>query len=121
MTRENIIVAGCVQINYVEMFNWRERTCSPLQAMPRRRWEVTSFIYNNHMTVARGICDWADIVDDMIRMNIDPNPDPSTHWSNCPVNLPDRLACHSSVLYNDEDYLDKLIVSGGYNENGTSD
>ncbi len=57
-------------------------------------------------------------VDNMIRMKIDPNPDLSTHWSDCPVKLPAKLALHSAVLYNDQ-----LYVTGGYIEslNQTSD
>jgi hypothetical protein len=45
-------------------------------------------------------------------MNINPNPDLSMHWSECPVKLPAKLAYHSSVLYNDH-----LIVTGGHNGN----
>ncbi|XP_028416992.1 kelch-like protein 40b [Dendronephthya gigantea] len=114
--KENIIVAGGHWTNTVEIFNWRQRTWSPLQSMPKKRYGATSFIYNNHMTIAGGFCGWPGIVDDMIRMNIDPNPDLSTHWSDCPVKLPDKLKNHSSVLYNDQ-----LIVSGGEKRNGSSD
>jgi hypothetical protein len=49
-------------------------------------------------------------------MNINPNPDLSMHWSDCPVKLPAKLAYHSSVLYNDH-----LIVTGGRNGNAVSD
>ncbi|CAB4031398.1 E3 ubiquitin- ligase NRDP1 [Paramuricea clavata] len=112
--KENIIVAGGARTDSVEMFNWRQRTWSPLQSLPKKRWGETSFVYNNHVTIAGGFCSgW---VDDMIRMNINPNPDLSMHWSECPVKLPAKLANHSSVLYNDH-----LIVTGGYNENGVSD
>ncbi|XP_028416180.1 kelch-like protein 40b [Dendronephthya gigantea] len=76
--------------------------------MPEKREGATSFVYNNHMTIAGGYRGGSGIVDDMIRMNIDPNSDLSTHWSGCPVELPDKLQYHSSVLYNDQ-----LIVSGG--------
>ncbi len=115
--RENIIVAGGVRTDSVEMFNWRQRTWSPLQSMPKKRWEATSFVYNNHMTIAGGCCS-PDYVDTMIRMNVDPNPDLSTHWSDCPIKLPAKLQSHSSVLYNDQ-----LIVTGGYDGNlrATSD
>jgi hypothetical protein len=51
----------------------------------------------------------------MIRMNINPNPDLSMHWSECPVKLPAKLEYHSSVLYNDY-----LIVTGGHT-NAVSD
>ena len=112
--KENIIVAGGYETDSVEMFNWRQRTWSPLQSLPKEREAATSFVYNNHVTIAGGFC--SGRVDDMIRMNINPNPDLSMHWGDCPVKLPAKLAYHSSVLYNDH-----LIVTGGDNENGTSD
>ena len=115
--RENIIVAGGVRNNCVEMFNWRQRTWSPLQFMPMIRWGATSFVYNNQVVIAGG---WSggNYVDDMIRTNVDPHSDLSTHWSDCPMKLPARLAYHSSVLYQD-----KLMVTGGGDRNtgGTSD
>ena len=52
----------------------------------------------------------------MIRMNVDRHPDLSTHWSECPVKLPAKLANHSSVLYDD-----KLMVTGGFDGVATSD
>jgi WD40 repeat protein len=110
--KENIIVAGGLGTDSVEMFNWRQRTWSPLQSLPEERWGATSFVYNNHVTIAGGIC--SGRVDDMIRMNINPNPDLSMHWSECPVKRPAKLACHSSVLYNNF-----LIVTGDFD--GTAD
>jgi hypothetical protein len=112
--RENIIVAGGLRTESVEMFNWRQRTWSPLQSMPKKRFGATSFVYNNHVTIAGGYC--SGRVDDMIRMNIHPNPDLSMHWSDCPVKLPTKLVYHSSVLYNDH-----LMVSGGHDGNAVSD
>ncbi|CAB4001355.1 RING finger 151-like [Paramuricea clavata] len=112
--KENIIVAGGDGTDSVEMFNWRQRTWSPLQSLPKKCYGATSFVYNNHVTIAGGYC--SGCVDDMIRMNINPNPDLSMHWSECPVKLPAKLACHSSVLYKDH-----LIVTGGYNGNAVSD
>ncbi len=109
--RENIIVAGGSGTGSVEMFNWRQRTWSPLQSMLKKRYGATSFVYNNHMTIAGGWC-CPNYLDTMIRMNIDPNPDLSTHWSDCPIKLPAKLQHHSSVLYNDQ-----LIVTGGYDGN----
>ena len=114
--KENIIVAGGYRTNSVEMFNWRQRTWLPLKSMPKNRRRATTFIYDNHMTIAGGVCDGRNSVDDIIKMNIDPNPDLSTHWSDCPVKLPDKLEDHSSVLYNDQ-----LIVSGGKNRKYRSD
>ncbi len=109
--RENIIVAGGQGTDSVEMFNWRQRTWSPLQSMPKKRSGATSVVYNNHMTIAGGLCGpvWSC---NMIKMNIDPNPDLLMHWSDCPMKLPAKLHHHSSVLHNDQ-----LIVTGGYNGN----
>ena len=112
--KENIIVAGGAQTGSVEMFNWRQRTWSPLKSLPKVRHAATSFVYNNHVTIAGGSC--FGRVDDMVRMKINPNPDLSMHWRDCPVNLPAKLTGHSSVLYNDH-----LIVTGGYNGNAVSD
>ena len=112
--RENIIAAGGVGTDSVEMFNWRKRTWSPLQSMPKKLWGATSFVYNNHVTIAGGY--YSGRVDDMMRMNIHPNPDLSMQWSDCPVKLHTKLAFHSSVVYNDH-----LMVSGGLNENAVSD
>ena len=112
--KENIIVAGGAGTDSVEMFNWRQRTWSPLQSLPKKRFGATSFVYNNHVTIAGGYC--SGYLDDMIRMNINPNPDLSMHWSDCPVKLPTKLAGHSSALYNDH-----LIVAGGHNGNAVSD
>ena len=112
--RENIIVAGGFGTDSVEMFNWNQRTWSPLQSMPKQRRRATSFVYNNHLTIAGGY--YIGRLDDMISMNIHPNPDLSMEWSECPVKLPTKLSSHSSVLYNDH-----LMVSGGFNGNAVSD
>ena len=114
--RENIIVAGGFRINSVEMFNWRQRTWSPLQSLPTKREGATSFVYNNQVTIAGGWCDGPGYVDDMIRLNVYPHPNPLTHWSDCPEKVPGQLGYYSSVLYNH-----KLMVTGGYDGNATSD
>ena len=113
--RENIIVAGGSGNDSVEMFNWRQRTWSPLQSMPKKRHGATSFVYNNQVVIAGG-CWCGPYFDDMIRMNVDPYSDLSTNWSEYRVKLPSKIAHHSSVLYND-----KLMVAGGYDGNATSD
>ena len=114
--RETIIVAGGAGNDSVEMFNWRQKTWSPLQSMPKNRYGATSFVYNNQVVIAGGYCGGSGYVDDMIRMNVDSHPDLSIHWSECHVKLPAKLAYHSSVLYDD-----KLMVTGGYDGNATSD
>ena len=114
--KENIIVAGGVGTDSVEMFNWRQRIWSPLQTMPKKLYGATSFVYNNNVTLAGGYCAGPSFVDSMIGLTINLNPDLATQWSDSPVKLPAKLAYHSSVLFNDH-----LIVSGGENENGTSD
>ena len=86
--RENIIVAGGVGNDSVEIFNWRQRTWSPLQSMPNMRHGATSFVYNNQFVIAGGYCPGPGYVDDMIKMNVDPQPDLSIHWSACRMKLP---------------------------------
>jgi N-acetylneuraminic acid mutarotase len=115
--KENIIVAGGLHIDSVEIFNWSQKSWAPLQSMPEKRWGATSFLYNNHIMIAGGSCTGSGLVDNMIRMNIDPNPDLSTHWSDCPVKLPAKLAYHSSVLYNNQ----LMVTVGGESLDQTSD
>ena len=110
--RDNITVAGGWGTDSVEMFNWRQRTWSPLQSMPKKRWGATSFVFNNHVTIAGGYCGGLGCVDSVIRINTEPNPDLLTDWNDCPTKLPAKLVFHSSVLYNDT-----LIVTGGNNRN----
>ena len=121
--RENIIVAGGWRKTSVEMFNWRQKTWSPLKSMPNERSGATSFVYNNHVIIAGGwsasVLGWSTgYLDDMIRMNVDQSPDPSTPWSDCPISLPAMLDHHSSVVYGYQ-----LIATGGYegNQETTSD
>ena len=114
--RENIIVAGALGNDSVEMFNWRQRTWSPLQSLPKKRYGATSFVYNNQVVIAGGWCDKHGYLDDMIRMNVDSQPDLSVPWSECPMKLLAKLAFYSRVLYHD-----KLMVTGGYDGNATFD
>ena len=101
-----IFVAGGAGHGTAEIFNWSEKSWATLQSMPVERFGATVFVHDNHVVTAGGYRN--GFVDDMIRMKIDPNPDPSTHWSDYPVKLPDKLAYHSSVVYNDH-----LYVAGG--------
>ena len=114
--RENIIVAGGIGNDSVEMFNWRQRIWLPLQSMPKKRYGATSFVYNYQVVIAGGYCHGSGCVDDMIGMNINPHPDLSALWSECPMKLPAKLGFHCSVLYDDE-----VMVTGGYDGNATSD
>ena len=75
--------------------------------MPEDRDSATSFVYNNHVTVAGGHC--GDSVDNMIRMNIYPVPDLLINWSDFAAKLPTGMWGHSSVVYKDS-----LFVTGGY-------
>jgi archaellum component FlaC len=107
--RENqhIFVAGGVRRNSVEIFNCRQRLWSLLKPMPVERDDASSFVYNNHVTVAGGECNRA-AVDNMIQMNIHPIPDLSINWSDFGAKLPVKLFAHSSVVYKDS-----LFVTGG--------
>jgi N-acetylneuraminic acid mutarotase len=106
--RENqhIFVAGGFGRNSVEIFNYRQRLWSLLKPMLEERDEASSFVYNNHVTVAGGSCHGS--VDNMIRMNIHPVPDLSISWSDFAAKLPAKMSAHSSVVYKDS-----LLVTGG--------
>jgi N-acetylneuraminic acid mutarotase/uncharacterized protein YoxC len=106
---QHIFVAGGVRSNSVEILNYRQRLWSLLKPMPVYRGNASSFVYNNHVTVAGGSCP-SGAVDNMIRMNIHPEPDPSINWSDFAAKLPTKLRGHSSVVYKDN-----LLVTGGYN------
>ena len=107
--RENqhIFVAGGVGRNSVEIFNYPQRLWSLLKPMRKRRESASSFVYNNHVTLAGGWCDGGS-VDDMIQMNIHPVPDLTTNWSDFATKLPARMHGHSSVVHKDS-----LFVTGG--------
>ena len=108
--RENqhIFVAGGLGEKSAEIFNYPKRLWSLLKPMLQDRHSTTSFVYNNHVTLAGGSCGRS--LDNMIRINIYPVPDPSISWSNFSAKLPARMWSHSSVVYKDS-----LFVTGGYN------
>ena len=109
--RENqhIFVAGSVRSNSVEIFNYPQRLWSLLKPMPENRSSASSFVYNNHVTLAGGYCGGTP-ANNMIRMNTHPVPDPSGNWSDSATKLPARMSEYSSVVYKDS-----LFVTGGYN------
>ena len=105
---DKIFVAGGGRNDSAEIFNWSQKTWAPLQSMREKRSGATAFVHKNHVVTAGGQCFGPGYLDDMIRMKIDPNPELTKHWGDCPVKLPAKLAYHSSVVYNDH-----LYVSGG--------
>ena len=109
--RENqhIFVAGGARQNSVEIFNCRQRLWSLLKPMPGDLSSATSFVYNNHVTVAGGYCGGASL-DNMIRMNIHSVPGLLINWSDFAAKLPAKMHAHSGVVYNDS-----LFVTGGCN------
>ena len=111
--REDIIVAGGLRRNSVEMFTWRKRKWSPLKRMKKKRFGATSFVDNDQITIAGGCSSGSGHFHDMTTMYVQPRPDLSTNWSDCPVKLPSKLENHSSVMYRHH----QLIVTGGYDGN----
>ena len=103
---QHIFVVGGFQTNSVEIFNYRQRLWSLLKPMPGNRSQTSSFVYNNHVTVAGGLS--GSILDNMIRMNIRPVPDLLINWSDFAAKLPAKICGHSSVVYKDS-----LLVTGG--------
>ena len=107
---QHIFVAGGQWEKSVEIFNYSQRLWSLLKSMHWDRYRASSFVYNNHVTLAGGLCGGRS-VNNMIRIGIYPVPDPSISWSNFAAKLPARMWSHSSVVYKDS-----LFVTGGYNE-----
>ena len=109
--RENqhIFVAGGWMKNSVEIFNYPQRLWSLLKHMPEYRHNASSFVYNNHVTLAGGFCHGA-YLDNMIKMNIHQVPDLTTNWTDFAPKLPARMYGQRSVVYKDS-----LFVTGGYN------
>ena len=105
---KHIFVAGGEWKNSVEIFNYPQRLWSLLKSMPKYRASASSFVYNNHVTLAGGAC-LDGFVDNMIQMNIHLVPDLATNWTDFAAKLPSRMLSHSSVVYKDS-----LFVTGGY-------
>ena len=108
---QHIFVASGEGRKSVEVFNYPQRLWSLLKPMPnsKDREKASSFVYDNHVTLAGGICRGFS-VNNMIRMSIHPVPDHSIAWSNFAAKLPARMCSHSSVVYKDS-----LFVTGGCN------
>ena len=107
--KKHIFVAGGGGENSVEIFNYPQRLWSLLKPMPEGRHAASSFIYNNHVTLAGGLCPEGS-ADNMIQMNIHLVPDLATNWTDFAAKLPARMYGQSSVVYKDS-----LFVTGGYN------
>ena len=108
--RENqhVFVAGGWGTTSVEIFNYPQRLWSLSKPMPEYRNSASSFLYDNHVTLAGGYCVGGP-VDNMIRMNIHPLPDLTINWTDFSAKLPARTCENSSVVYKDS-----LFVTGGY-------
>ena len=106
---QHIFVAGGGWgTNSVEIFKYPQKLWSLLKPMPQHRERASSFVYDNHVTLAGGRCGRS--LNNMIQMSIHPVPDHSINWSDFAAKLPARMWGHSSVVYKDS-----LFVSGGYN------
>ena len=106
---KHMFVAGGMESNSVEIFNYSQRLWSLLKPMPKSRVSASSFVYNNHVTLAGGFCP-GGFVDNMIQINIHPVPDLATNWTDLAAKLPAKMFVHSSVVYKDS-----LFVTGGHN------
>ena len=106
---QHTFVAGGCGRNSAEIYNYPQRLWSLLKPMPQNHESASSFVYDNHVTLAGGWCGGRS-VNNMIRMNVHPVPDHSIKWSDFAAKLPATMCGHSSVVYKDS-----LFVTGGYN------
>ena len=107
---QHIFVAGGVSTRSAEIFNHPQKLWSVLKPMPEYRESASSFVYDNHVTLAGGICGVRS-ANNMIRMDIRPVPDHSINWSDFAAKHPGRMHAHSSMVYKDS-----LFVTGGFIE-----
>ena len=109
--RENqhIFVAGGWWTRSAEIFNYPQKLWSLLKPTPQNCESASSFVYDNHVTLAGGRCG-GHSVNNMIRMGIHPVPDLSVDWNDFAAKLPARMYLPKSVVYKDS-----LFVTGGYN------
>ena len=105
-----IIVAGGENtriLNSVEMFCLATRTWTRLQPMKERRKGASSVVYNNQFIAIKG---WRNSSMEKLSLKA-VHVDQSISWKNVPVELPEVLGGHCSVVYNG-----RLIVIGGCND-----
>ena len=115
MEREpKIVIAGGRnmngKLNSVEVFSLTNGTWVPLKEMIERRQGASSVVYNDHIFVSGGcrrVMKWLKSIEKLSLNAIQVNK--STPWENVPVELPERLVGHRSVVY-----YGRLIVIGGY-------
>ena len=72
---DKIFVAGGTGNGSVEIFNWSQKSWTPLQSLPQNRFGATAFVHDNHVVTTGGCSLSFNFFDNMIRMKIDPNPD----------------------------------------------
>ena len=103
-----LVVAGGLGVQKekksIEMFDFSNKTWTPLQPMTNNHHGASSFVYNNELFIVGGY------VKSIEKLSLNAvHGDQSLPWENFPVELPGRLAGHCSVVYNG-----RLIVIGGY-------
>ena len=108
--QRKVVIAGGVDVNFVEMFSLETKTWTPLQPMNKRRCDASSVVYNNQIIVTAG----GDQSVEQLTLNA-VQVDHSIPWENIPVQLPAR-AGHCNVVYNE-----RFIMIGGYEVFACSD
>jgi hypothetical protein len=98
------------RLNSVVMFSLATRTWTPLHPMRECRDGASSVVYNNELIVSGGLNNEGRLFKSMEKLSLNAvQVDQSIPWEIAPAELPERLACHCSVVYNG-----RLIVIGGY-------
>ena len=100
-------------LNSVEIFNKTTNSWIELQRMKTCRAHASSVVYNSQVLVTGGTPNGENMLSSMEQLNHSPNQFVPPFWSNFPVNLPQALAGHRSVVYND-----KMLIIGRYGDSG---
>ena len=118
-TEHAYVVAGGYGYNgyllsSVEIFDKTNNSWIQLQPMKKCRAEASSVVYNGQILVTGGTPNGENMLSSMEQLNHSPNQFVPPFWSNFPVNLPQALAGHRSVVYND-----KMLIIGRYGDSGS--
>ena len=101
-------------LNSVEIFDKTNNSWIELQPMKKCRADASSVVYNGQVLVTGGTPNGENILSSMEQLNHNPNQFVPPFWSTFPVNLPQALAGHRSVVYND-----KMLIIGCYGHTGS--
>ena len=114
--RAYVVAGGDGAKDSVEIFDKTSNSWIQLHPMTRRRAYASSAVYNGHVLVTGGITDSNHVLCTIEQFSSNVHPFIPPSWSKLQVNLLRPLREHCCMVYNG-----RLIVLGGYDNEGCSD